>query len=304
MKSTKFLLTKIVATVLTMIFVLSIMVTSAFALTDTSATYIVDSNGYLTNIAIAQRTDGMYHLSLPANVKTVKGNLSFKYEGHSDLWLPNLNLPKKIQTISIPNNVGKIEAGAFSDCSNLESVSIFNYKGGLKVEPGAFPSSTNILYMYEPPESPKPAEPDPVPDEHEPDKPDKPAKPAKPDKPDKPDKPVAPTEPVTNPQTPVTNPHKAKKHVTTTAPAKETTTKAEETTSDSVLVTDEVPFAEAQSQLSDMNIWDDLVNGSEEETQPAQPVQKVNKTQRVLAYTSIAVVAVSAIVLGYFKFRK
>lgn len=185
-----------------------------------------------------------------------------------------------VKKIEMPSSVTKIESGAFSNCDKLTEVSIDNYEGGVTIEKGAFSSGVKINYLQE-----------------------------------KPTVAAVNDEPTTQPPTTAT-PATTKAPTTTKAPSKKVAEKvtekttAEETTEEStteeesttVEVTDETPFADAKEQLADVDVWDKLI--SETTGEAVQPIQKTNKSATVASYAAVIAVAVSAVGLGYLKFKK
>ncbi len=186
--------------------------------------------------------------------------------------------------IVIPNSVTLIKNGSFSDCEDAEVAVVDNYEGGLTIESQAFAKGTKITYLRENPKPQKDSEDN--------------------------------TPAVTNPPAPTTTkaaPHTTaapvtKRYVTTTRVHKEvTTTEApeetttEETTTD-VEITDATPFADAKEQLADVDVWDELINQTTEAAEA--PMHMGGKTAQVASYSAVVCVALSAIGLGYLKFRR
>lgn len=263
---------KAVSKILLIISIVSLIITSvttsAFAASD--AKYTIDSNGKLTSVQPDIKVFGYsdsISLIIPSNVKSIGSNVISYRENMVD-------------SITIPSSVKSIDSDAFSNCSNLKTVTIDNYNGAVSIASGAFPSSASIYYTQEKPTAATTA---------------------------------APTTKasVTTTKAPVTTtkPTTTKK-VTTTVPS-ETTTEELTTNEDlaviimeneTVEITDATPFAEAKEQLSDMNVWEQLTNQT---TLPAeQPERKLNPVTATASYAAVVLVAFSAVTLGYFKFKK
>lgn len=264
---------KMVSKILLIILAVSVMITSVVitATAASNATYTIDSNGKLTAVKPEVKVFGYSEtlsLSIPSNVKSIGSNVITYRED-------------MVSSISIPSSVKSIDGGAFSNCSNLKSVTINNYEGAVSIASGAFPSSASITYTQEKPTVATTA---------------------------------APTTkaPVATTKAPVTTKPATTKapKVTTTAPVEETTT--ELTTSEdlaiiimeneTVEITDSTPFADAKEQLSDMNVWDQLVNQTTAAAE--QSVRKIDPVTATASYAAVVLVAFSAVTLGYFKFKK
>ncbi len=90
-------------------------------------------------------------LSVPAFAgSSVSGNTAYITSGtktvtSSDIPASVVNRIS-ITTIYVPNSVTKISSGSFTSFSNLETVYIDNYQGGVTVESGALPSGAKVVY--------------------------------------------------------------------------------------------------------------------------------------------------------------
>ncbi len=263
---------KMVSKILLIILTVSMMLTSVVitASAASNATYTVDSNGKLTAVKPDIKVFGyseQISLSIPSNVKSIGSNVITYRED-------------MVYSITIPSSVKSIDSGAFSNCSNLKTVTINNYDGAVSIASGAFPSSASISYTQEKPTTAAPTTKAPTTTKV----------------------PATTKAPVTTTKAPV--------KVTTTAPAEETT--AELTTNEdlaviiieneTVEITDATPFADAKEQLSDMNVWDKLVNQTTVSAE--QSVRKLDPVTATASYAAVVLVAFSAVTLGYFKFKK
>ena len=277
MRTLKSLVSRMLVSVLCVCLLIPTLCSSAFAKSFdmiNGCRYVVTEDGYLEEIAFRDLTNKT--ISIPSNVKVVGGNV---LNG-----IISSNYAKGITLIEVPENVEKIEANAFASCSNKNLViNVNNYSDGLTVEAGAFPSNAKVNYKERPtttaPATTKPQEP-----------------------PTKAPESARPTRIVVVTKNHVTTTKKHNNPVTTTSPSESTTLPEEETTTDVVEIIDEVPFAEAQNQLSDVNLWDKLT--SQTTQAPEKPVSTASKAESVLGYSSIVVVAFSAVILSYFKFKK
>lgn len=260
---------KILLIILAVSVLVTSMVTTAAAASD--AKYTIDSNGKLTSVKPDVKIIGYSEkiaLSIPSNVKSIGSNVITYRENMVD-------------SITVPSSVKSIDSGAFSNCSNLKTVTINNYEGAVSIASGAFPSSASIYYTQEKPTVATTAAPTTK-------------------------APVATTAAPTTAKPTTTKKVKA----TTTAPAESTT--AELTTNsdlavvimenETVEITDATPFAEAKNQLSDMNVWEQLTNQTTAVAE--QSVRKINPVTATASYTAVVLVAFSAVTLGYFKFKK
>lgn len=276
MRTLKSLVSRMLVSVLCVCLLIPTLCSAAFAKSsigynaDNNLSYVVTDDGYLEKIIFLKSTT----ISIPSNVKVVGGNVLRRVFLDAN----------KITLIEVPENVEKIEANAFASCSNKNLViNVNNYSDGLTVEAGAFPSSAKVNYKERPtttaPATTKPQEP-----------------------PTKAPESARPTRIVVVTKNHVTTTKKHNNPVTTTSPSESTTLPEEETTTDVVEIVDEVPFAEAQNQLSDVNLWDKLT--SQTTQAPEKPVSTASKAESVLGYSSIVVVAFSAVILSYFKFKK
>jgi len=170
-----------------------------------------------------------------------------------------------VKELVIGTNIKEIESGAFSNCSNLKTVTIHQDKGDIKIASGAFNSGVKILYLDDiKPTTTKPTT----------------------------------TKPSTTKAEPTT------KEETTTAVEEETTEEVATVAEDGemVVLEDETPFADAKSQLSDKNIWDALIDQTTGAA--ANPTSINNPVVNTASYAAVVVVAMSAVVLGYLKFKK
>lgn len=265
---------KMVSKILLIILAVSVLVTSMVttAAAVSNAKYTIDSNGKLTSVKPDVKVLGYSEqiaLSIPSNVKSIGSNVITYRENMVD-------------SITVPSSVKSIDSGAFSNCSNLKTVTINNYDGAVSIASGAFPSSASIYYTQEKPTVATTAAPTTK-------------------------APVATTTKAPTTAKPTTT---KKVKATTTAPAESTT--AELTTNsdlavvimenETVEITDATPFAGAKNQLSDMNVWEQLTNQTTAVAE--QSVRKINPVTATASYTAVVLVAFSAVTLGYFKFKK
>lgn len=95
-------------------------------------------------------------LSVPAFAgSSVSGNTAYITSGTKTV--TSNDIPASIvnrvsiTTIYVPNSVTRISSGAFTSFSNLETVYIDNYQGGVTIESGALPSGAKVVYTGEKP---------------------------------------------------------------------------------------------------------------------------------------------------------
>ncbi len=95
-------------------------------------------------------------LSVPAFAgSSVSGNTAYITSGTKTVTSNDISASIvnriSITTIYVPNSVTRISSGAFTNFSNLETVYIDNYQGGVTVESGALPSGAKVVYTGEKP---------------------------------------------------------------------------------------------------------------------------------------------------------
>jgi cobalamin biosynthesis Mg chelatase CobN len=95
-------------------------------------------------------------LSIPAFAgSSVSGNTAYITSGTKTVTSDDIPASivnrVSITTIYVPNSVTRISSGAFTSFSNLETVYIDNYQGGVTVESGALPSGAKVVYTGEKP---------------------------------------------------------------------------------------------------------------------------------------------------------
>lgn len=249
----------------------------ASAATYTVPVYSVNGDGVLTKIAFQIKYDEQgisdrHNVVIP---ETMNGKKIVKIA-------PNVLVGNNsVYTLTIPATVTNIEAAAFTGCNNLKKVTINNYEGGLKIADGAFPKSAEIVYLQEKPTAP-------------PTTTQQPATTTPPPAPTAAKPPVATVAPSQKPTS-------SKKATKATKP--DTSTVEESTTEEeTVTITESTPFASAKAELSDINIWDQLVNPATEKV--SDPITVKNPALNTASYAAVIVVSFSAIALGYFKFRR
>lgn len=95
-------------------------------------------------------------LSVPAFAgSSVSGNTAYITSGTKTV--TSNDIPASIvnrvsiTTVYVPNSVTRISSGAFTSFSNLETVYIDNYQGGVTIESGAVPSGAKVVYTGEKP---------------------------------------------------------------------------------------------------------------------------------------------------------
>ena len=245
----------------------------------------MDSSGTLYNIELRLFSE-RENLIIPGNVKRIGSNV-----------LKDSSFKSSVKTLTIPNGVESIASGAFSECNNLTSITVDNYQGGINIENGAVPASAQVVYLRTVPATNPPATEPPT------------AAPTKPqgivpsaNSPIKENK--APT--ASGSTTKANKATNSTKKATTTAPSttEPTTEPVTELTTEepTVLITENTPLASAKEQLGDKQVWEQLIGQS---TEPASLPSRVDDSVASTAsYAAVVVVAFSAVVLGYMKFRK
>lgn len=205
--------------------------------------------------------DTLVQIQNPQAVMTIPGSVT---KIGSNVVTEN---PELVQELVIGTNIKEIESGAFTNCTNLETVKIHQNKDELVVAPGAFNSNVNILYLDD----------------------------------------IKPTTTKKAPETTQkenTNVDTTKEE---TKPEKTTTSQTETTTEESdaskmIVLDDATPFSDAKEQLASKNIWDEVMGQTTVNAQTPQTVN--NPIANTASYAAVVLVGISVLVLGYLKFKR